>query len=678
MSFFKKEEKTEQVIEVEELDELRLKVKNTRMPAQVEEAAFLEIDKLEKSSRSSAEYTIGINYLDYLTALPWNKATVDNLDIQRAEKILNEEHHGLEEIKERILEHLAVRIMKVSRKFEILVVDDESRVRKNLKYVLTKEGYGVTTAKNGMEALNILRDRKMDIIITDLKMDQVDGMELLEKARIADPEVKVIMITGYASIASYKEALDKGSFNYITKPFELDEIRNTVSKALYPKTIGLISKGPILCFAGPPGTGKTSLGRGIARSLGKKFIRISLAGVKDEAEIRGHRRSYVGAMPGRIVQEIKRSESSNPVFLLDELDKIGQDFKGDPASALLEVLDPQQNSRFLDHYLDVPFDLSGVMFIATANTVDLIPGPLLDRLEVLHLSGYTEDEKEQIAVNHLIPKAIDASGLENNQPKFSSEAIQMIIREYTREAGLRNFQRQLDSICRKLARKILKENGKQGPIKISPESVRKYLGPRKFFFEVAEAKDRIGTVTGLAWTESGGEIIFIEATIMKGKSDLILTGSLGDVMKESAQAALSYIRSNTKILNIPEDFFENHDIHIHVPAGAIPKDGPSAGLTIAAALVSLLTGRPAKRDVALSGELTLSGRILPVGGIKEKIMAAHRAGVKTVIFPEKNDSDLKNISDEIKKDLTIIKTSQFETIVENILTDDNPLPLVNH
>ncbi|MBW1643458.1 MAG: endopeptidase La [Deltaproteobacteria bacterium] len=667
MAFFKRDQKTEQVIEVEELVELRLKIKNMQMSAQVEKAALTEIDKLEKSSHSSAEYTIGINYLDYLTALPWNKATVDNLDIQRAEKILDEEHYGLDEIKERILEHLAVRIMKVSRKFEVLVVDDEKRVRENLQYVLAKEGYDTITAKNGREALDILKDRKVDIIITDLKMDEVDGMELLGKARAGDPEVKVIMITGYATVPSYKEAMEKGSFNYIAKPFELDEIRSTVSKALAPKTFGLVSKGSIICFAGPPGTGKTSLGMGIAASLGKKFIRISLAGMKDEAEIRGHRRSYVGAMPGRIIQEIRRAESNNPVFMLDELDKIGQDFKGDPASALLEVLDPQQNSKFIDHYLDVPFDLSRVMFIATANTVDLIPGPLLDRLEVLHLSGYTEDEKEQIASNHLIPKAINAAGLNKNQPEFTADAIQMIISEYTREAGLRNLQRQLDSICRKLAREILKENGKDNLIKITPESVRRYLGPRKFFFEVAEAQDRIGTVTGLAWTESGGEIIFIEATMMKGKSKLILTGSLGDVMKESAQAALSYIRSNTQSLNIPEDFFDNHDIHIHVPAGAIPKDGPSAGLTIAAALISLLTGRPAKRDVALTGELTLSGRILPVGGIKEKIMAARRAGVKTVIFPEKNDSDLKNISDEIKKDLNIIKTSQFDTIVDKIL-----------
>ncbi|MBW1895233.1 MAG: response regulator, partial [Deltaproteobacteria bacterium] len=367
MALFKRNEKTEQVIEVEELDELRLKVKNTQMPTQVEKIVLTEIDKLEKSGRSSAEYTIGINYLDYLTALPWKKATVDNLDIQRAEKILDEEHYGLDEIKERILEHLAVRIMKLSRKFEVLVVDDEERVRKNLHHVLTKEGYDVTTAQNGREALDILEKKKVDIIITDLKMDEVDGMEVLEKARAGDPEVEVIMITGYATVPSYKEAMEKGSFNYITKPFKLDEIRSTVARALSPKTYGLVSKGAIICFAGPPGTGKTSLGMGIARSLGKKFIRISLAGMKDEAEIRGHRRSYVGAIPGRIIQEIRRAESNNPVFMLDELDKIGQDFKGDPAAALLEVLDPQQNSKFIDHYLDVPFDLSGVMFIATAN-----------------------------------------------------------------------------------------------------------------------------------------------------------------------------------------------------------------------------------------------------------------------------------------------------------------------
>jgi ATP-dependent Lon protease len=420
---------------------------------------------------------------------------------------------------------------------------------------------------------------------------------------------------------------------------------------------------------GPPGTGKTSLGMSIARSLERKFTRISLGGMKDEAQIRGHRRSYVGALPGQIIQEMRRLESKNPVFMLDELDKIGQDFKGDPASALLEVLDPEQNTHFIDHYLDVPFDLSRVMFIATANTTDPIPRPLLDRLEVLHLSGYTEKEKEKIAFKYLIPREISEAGLSDDPPEFATEAIHKIIREYTREAGLRNLQRQIASLCRKTARDVLKNDRHMPARKITPEVVQQMLGPRKYYFEVAEAKDKVGVATGLAWTETGGEIIFIEATMMRGNSRLLLTGSLGDVMKESAQAALSYIRSHTAVLNISEDFFKDHDIHIHVPAGAIPKDGPSAGLTIAVALISLLTNRPCRRDVALTGELTLSGRILPVGGVKDKALGAHRAGVKCVVFPNRNDGDLREIPEEIKKELEIITVDELGQAVEKVLKE---------
>jgi ATP-dependent Lon protease len=665
MRIFKKQGgKLEVVAEIEDLKDT---VQRAHMPEYVQKVALNEIERIAKMGPSTTEYTIGMNYIDYLVSLPWNIMSEDHLDIKTAESILDEAHYGLSEVKDRIVEYLAVRILKASHKHKMLVVDDEKLTRMNLEHVLTKEGYLVLTAGDGVEALELLEKNSFDVILTDLKMEKVDGMGVLEKAKSLNPNTEVIMITGYATVPTAVEAMKKGSYQFLAKPLKLDEIRSSVRMALSKKTAQLTSRGPILCFVGPPGTGKTSLGMSIARSLHRKFIRISLGGMKDEAEIRGHRRSYVGALPGRIIQEIRRAESKNPVFMLDELDKIGQDFKGDPASALLEVLDPEQNSHFMDHYLDVPFDLSKVMFLATANTVDPIPGPLLDRLEVLRLSGYTEQEKEQIAFRYLIPREMEEAGLSEHPVQFTPDAVHKIIREYTREAGLRNLQRQIAAICRKMARDILSQDGKERTDLITPELVEIFLGPRKFYFEVAEAKERIGVATGLAWTETGGEIIFIEATKMKGKNRLILTGSLGDVMKESAQAALSYIRTNTDLYGIPEDFFDNHDIHIHVPAGAIPKDGPSAGLTIAVALLSLLTNRPTRRDTALTGELTLTGRILPVGGVKEKVLAAHRAGVKSVVFPAKNEADLKDIPDDIKRDLEIITTDELGKTVDLVL-----------
>lgn len=677
MSIFKKwQEKWEETGPAEsaalttetcEIDALRLTISRAQMPAQVEEVALKEVARICKIDSASAEYTIGINYIDYLAGLPWNKMTEDKLDIKRAAEILNKEHYGLAEIKERILEYLAVRILKLTRSYSILVVDDDATARKNLQYVLSKAGYRVSTAGSGSEALSLLGTNRFDLVITDFKMQEIDGMGVLEKAKAYDPGIEVIMITGYATTHMAVEAMKKGSFHFIAKPVALDEIRATVQKALHNKNIQLGARGPVLCFAGPPGTGKTSLQRSIARCLGRKFIGISLAGMKDEAEIRGHRRSYVGALPGRIIQEIRRAGSKNPVIMLDEIDKIGQDFKGDPAAALLEVLDHEQNAHFIDHYLDVPFDLSRVMFIATANTIDHIPEALLDRLEVLTLAGYTEEEKEKIAFRHLIPKEIAEAGLEENPLEFTPEAIHRIIREYTREAGLRNLQRRIAAICRKTAREVLDNNLRNAAIRITPEMIDKLLGPAKYYFEVAEAQDKIGVATGLAWTATGGEIIFIEATIMKGKSNLILTGSLGEVMKESAQAALSYIRSNAARFNLADDFFSGHDIHIHVPAGAIAKDGPSAGLTIAIALISLLSNRPCRRDTALTGELTLSGRILPVGGVKEKILVAQRSGVKTVVFPARNGADLKEIDDDLKKDLKIITTDEINTVVDLVL-----------
>lgn len=524
-----------------EIHELREKVKVAGMPPKVEEIAFKEITRLERMNPISAEYTVSRTYLDYLITMPWNKRTEDHLDITAAQRILNEDHYGLDKVKDRILEFLAVKKLK-------------------------------------------------------------------------DP-----------------------------------------------------MKGPILCFVGPPGVGKTSLGKSIARALGRKFIRISLGGVRDEAEIRGHRRTYVGALPGRIIQEIRRAETNNPVFMLDEIDKIGQDVRGDPAAALLETLDPEQNFSFTDHYLDVPFDLSHVLFITTANTLTTIPPPLLDRMEVIQLPGYTEEEKEKIALHFLIPHQIEENGLKNYKITFTSEAIYKIIREYTREAGVRNLEREIGSICRKIAKEITM--GKPLRELIDETTVEEFLGSRKYFREVAQEKDRIGVATGLAWTENGGDIIFIETSKTKGDKGLILTGSLGDVMKESAQAALTFIRTNAASFNIPEDFFQGCDLHIHIPAGATPKDGPSAGITIATALVSLLKSRPVSREIAMTGEITLSGRILPVGGIKEKILAARRAGVKTVILPKKNEENLEDIPDYIKKEMKFVLVENMKEVLEITLPD---------
>ncbi|MDD5759617.1 MAG: endopeptidase La [Desulfobulbaceae bacterium] len=652
-----------------ETDRLRNDVLKAKMPFRVQEVAIKEIEKLVKTNPSATEYTIGINYIEYLISLPWNETTGDNMDIVHAKKILDEEHYGLEDIKRRILEYLAVRIMKLSGKQKVLVVDDEETACRNIEHILTKDGYAVSTATSGVAALNLLERHSFDIVVTDLKMESVDGMEVLEKAKGRDPSVEVIMVSGHATPPVADEALQKGSFHFLAKPFKLDELRTTIRDALKEKRAHFGVKSPALCFVGPPGTGKTSLQRCIARSLGRKFIRISLAGMKDEAQIRGHRRSYVGALPGRIIQEIRRAGSKNPVVMLDEIDKIGQDFKGDPASALLEVLDPSQNTYFIDHYLDVPFDLSNVMFIATANTLGPIPAPLLDRLEVITLSGYTEEEKEEIAFRFLIPREIEDAGLSLHPPVFNQQAVLKIIREHTRESGLRNLRRQIASICRKIALEQLNTPHKNLRVEITPNQVDSLLGPSRYFFEQAEEKETIGMATGLALTESGGQIIFIEATIMKGKEDLILTGSLGEVMKESAQAALSYVRSHATFLGIPEDFFAGHDIHIHIPAGGVPKDGPSAGLPMAICLISLLTKRPVRREVALTGELTLSGRILPVGGVKEKILAARRAQIKTVILPSRNQGSLQEIAESITKDLQIVTSDEIDKIIGLALSD---------
>jgi len=516
----------------EEIKSYQKKLKKLKVSQEVKEELEKQINRLSQMHPESAETAVVRNYLDWMFDLPWNKSTVDNLDLKAAKIILDEDHYGLDRVKERIIEYLGVR--KLSKRI----------------------------------------------------------------------------------------------------------------------------KGPILCFVGPPGVGKTSLGRSIARALGRKFIRISLGGVRDEAEIRGHRRTYVGALPGRIIQSIRRSGSNNPVFMMDEVDKIGADFRGDPSSALLEVLDPEQNDSFRDHYLGVPYDLSKVMFITTANLLDPIHPAFRDRMEVLNLPGYTEEEKLQIALRHLIPKQIKENALSDKWISFTKGAIKKIISQFTREAGVRNLERDIASVCRKIARKVAE--GKKTLTKVTSQKIEGFLGPPRIFKDLLLQKDQIGVATGLAWTASGGEILFVEAMKMKGKGGLTMTGSLGDVMKESARAALSYARSHAKEFGIDDRLFSQNDFHIHIPEGAIPKDGPSAGLTIATALVSVCSDIKVRRDVAMTGEITLRGNLLPVGGIKEKVLAAQRAGVKEIILPLENKKNLFDIPRKIKKEMSFIFAEEIK------------------
>jgi len=462
---------------------------------------------------------------------------------------------------------------------------------------------------------------------------------------------------------STKDALEINRASEILNEdhYFLEKVKERILEFLAVRKLKKKMKGPILCFVGPPGVGKTSLGKSIARAMGRKFVRISLGGVRDEAEIRGHRRTYVGALPGRIIQGLKQAGSNNPVFMLDELDKLGSDFRGDPSSALLEVLDPEQNNSFSDHYINLPFNLSNVMFIATANQMDTIPGPLRDRMEVITLAGYTEEEKLGIAKRYLVPRQVKENGISEDIAVFSEEALRTIISKYTREAGLRNLEREIGSVCRKVARKVAEGRGEK--FVITAGTVAKYLGPPKFLREEEMEKNEVGVVTGLAWTPVGGEVLFVEATVMKGKGGLTLTGQLGDVMKESVQAALSYIRSRTAEFQIPEDFSSTTDIHVHVPAGAIPKDGPSAGVTMATALVSVLTRIPVRKEVAMTGEITLRGKVLPIGGLKEKILAAARLGVTTVIIPVQNKKDLEDVPKTILKKLKIVTASNIDDVL---------------
>ncbi len=669
MKFFKgKDEPLSEPI----LEQLRERMTLSAAPTAVKDVLMRELDLLERIGPATSEFSIGLTYVEYLLSLPWASRTEDILDLDLAEHILEEEHYGLHDIKERILEHLAVRKLKMQRRASILVVDNEEIVRKNLSFVLEKAGYSVQTAGDGGAALSLCSLDEFDVVLTDIRMGAFDGIELLERVKRVSPSSQVILMTGFATVGSAVDAMRRGAFHYITKPFDLDDVTRTVRQAVEKRALRLDTRGSVLCFSGPPGTGKTSLGRSIARALGRRFVRISLGGIKDESEIRGHRKTYAGAMPGRIIDEMKKAGVCNPVIVLDELDKVGSDVKGDPAAALLEALDPEQNTHFVDHYLDVPFDLSSVMFIVTANVIENIPPPLRDRLEVIAFSGYTEDEKLKIAEQYLVPRQIRENGLSGKAPVFLPAALLKIVQEYTQEAGIRDLNRRISTICRKIAHNIVRDANESGLLRITPEKVEKLLGPRKYQLEIADGKDRVGVVAGLVWTEVGGDVIFIEALKMPGQQQLILTGSLGNVMKESAQAALSFVRSNSGKFGIAADFFDRNDIHVHIPAGAVPKDGPSAGSTIALALISLLTGRPARRDVAISGEMTLSGRILPVGGIKEKILAARRSGFRDVVLPRNNKVDIENLASGVVRDLTIHFVSEIEGAVDAVLGSVSP------
>ncbi|NMB34744.1 MAG: endopeptidase La [Firmicutes bacterium] len=522
-----------------ESEDYRERLAAANLPEEVEKKALKEVDRLEKMPPAAAEAVVIHTYLDWLLELPWSVQTPDLLDLEQAQKILDEDHYGLDKVKERIIEYLAVR-----------------RLAKKIK-------------------------------------------------------------------------------------------------------------GPILCLIGPPGVGKTSLARSVARAMERKFVRISLGGVRDEAEIRGHRRTYVGALPGRIIQGMRQAKSRNPVFLLDEVDKMSTDFRGDPSSALLEVLDPEQNNVFSDHYIEVPFDLSQVMFITTANNRYKIPPPLLDRMEAIYLPGYTEEEKVRIAQRHLIGKQLQEHGLTGENLRISEGTLRHTIREYTREAGVRNLEREIANICRKTAREVV--NDPEYRLNVTRSNLHKYLGPPRFRYGVAEKKSEIGVATGVAWTETGGDLLAIEVTLMKGKGKLILTGKLGDVMQESAQAALSFIRSQAESLGIKDDFNEEYDIHIHVPEGAIPKDGPSAGITMATALASTLMRVPVNHQVAMTGELTLRGRVLPVGGVKEKVLTAHRAGIKTMILPLDNQKDLAEIPNNVRRRIEFILVENLEEVFDRAL-----------
>ena len=648
MFFQKRTEGKQAAPPTSDLDELRARATALGLPPHAKEAALRELDRLAKTDPGVAEYSVGLGYLDFLLGLPWNALTQDRLDLKAAGDVLTGRHYGLGQVKERVLEYLAARALRAQTDFHVLVVDDEDIARANLEHVLKKEGYRVRGAANGLEALEEVRRWEFDLIVTDLKMDRMDGMQLLEEARRISPATQVIMVTGFATVDTAVQAMRQGAVYYLAKPVNLDELRATVAQLARDKSAPAVFRSPVLCFSGPPGTGKTSVGQAIADALGRKFHRMSLAGLRDEAELRGHRRTYVGALPGRVLSAVNRLGVRNPVFMLDEMDKIGKDFRGDPAAVFLEMLDPEQNSQFVDNYLEVPFDLSQTLFIATVNDVRELSGPLLDRLEVVPFQGYTSPEKVQIALRHILPRQLREHGLTHPFPAFTPEAVAAVVEGYTREAGVRNLDRELGRACRKLAKLRLEEcpgGPAPCPMTVDAAMVPALLGPRRHVREAAEGQPRVGVATGLVYADHGGEIIFVEAIRMKGAGAITLTGSLGDVLRESAQAAHSLVRSRAAELGVDPGVFLQEDLHVHIPAGAIPKEGSSAGLTLAVALASLFTGRPLRRDVAMTGEITLTGQVLPVGGIREKILAAARAGAARVILPEGNRPDVEHLAE---------------------------------
>lgn len=668
MVFFKKSEETKQesTQDTSAVGKLSRRVDEAGLPPYVHKAAKAALEQLEKIDPSAAEHGIGLNYLDLLLALPWERATEDNLNLNRAERILDQEHYGLLSVKERILEHLASSIVRRQQPFRILVVDDEPIACDNIAHALRKESYEVLIASNGQEAMDRFNQVSIDLVVTDLKMEKVDGMQLLEWIKEHWPATELILITGFATVDTAVSALKMGAANYLPKPLNLDKLRTTIRDTLSRKRQGRLSQGSILCFTGPPGTGKTSIGRSIASALERSFIRLSMAGLRDEAELRGHRRTYVGAMPGRMISEIKGVGVNNPIFMLDEIDKIGQDFRGDPASVMLEILDPEQNKHFLDYYLDIPFDLSQVMFITTANNPENLPGPLLDRMEMVPFPSYTLEEKRHIALEHLVPRQISHHGHTAEKVSFAPEAIDRIISDHTRGAGVRALEREIGNVMRKLNRRFLQETLTL-PTRIEFDDVEDMLGPSKFQPEVTRSDSAPGVTTGLVWSENGGHIIFIETARMFGSGQLIMTGSLGDVLKESAQTALSYIRANATRFGIQEDFFVTNDIHVHIPAGAIPKDGPSAGITITMALLSLLVDRTARRDVAMTGEFTLSGHVLPVSGLREKILAAQQSGVRLVIFPKGNEVEIGRMPETVRSAVEMAFVDTLDEAIDLVL-----------
>jgi ATP-dependent Lon protease len=616
-----------------------------------------------------------IDYIDNPARLSDLVALYINLPLEELQSLL-EMVDPLERLK-KVYMQLTSEVQRLQVKNEVQTEVTKKVGKTQKEYILREqmkqiqEELGEDDARNG--EMNELRKKIEETgMPEDVKKIAEKELKRLERMNPASPEYTVSRtyldyLTGMPWQTATADNRDINLAETVLNEdhYNLKKVKERILEYLAVHTLKEKMKGPILCFVGPPGVGKTSLGKSIARALGRKFIRISLGGMRDEAEIRGHRRTYIGALPGRIIQEIFRAGSNNPVFMLDEVDKIGVDFRGDPASALLEVLDPEQNFSFTDHYLDVPFDLANVMFITTANQLDPIPPALKDRMEVITLSGYTTEEKERIAVKFLIPKEIEENGLATSPPVFEDEAIVRIISDYTREAGVRNLQRSIASVCRKVAKEITQQ--KPPRTTITPAVVEEFLGPRKFFNEVASEQDRTGVVTGLAWTETGGDIIFVEATRMKGKGELILTGSLGDVMKESARAALSFVQANSAEWDIQNSEFSDMNLHIHVPAGSIPKDGPSAGITMATAIISLFTGCPARRDVAMTGEISLTGRVLAIGGLKEKILAARRAGVKKVIIPDRNRQDLEDIPEDVRQELQFVFVGDVREVVAEVL-----------